>query len=367
MGTINNYNSYIFKESKGWEVKNLNFKNKLKKQNDDIYILALESSCDETAASVNKNGLEVLSNVVSSQVDLHKKFGGVVPEIASRKHLELLLPVIDQALAEAGIGFEDLDGVASTYGPGLVGGLLVTLTAAKMISWALKIPLIGVNHIAGHIYANFIANPEIKKPLLCLTISGGHTDILYFEDLKGYKILGRTIDDAAGEAFDKISRFLGLGYPGGPIIEKRAKKGDEKAIDFPRADLGDNYDFSFSGLKTAVMNYVNNERQRGNEINKNDLAASFQKAVVDSLASNLIKAVQNYEVESVVLSGGVAANQRLRAHIKEELTPYKLKLYYPPLELCTDNAAMIGAVAYYQYLERDFAPLSISAEPSLKL
>lgn len=345
----------------------MNYKDKIKKENENIYILALESSCDETAASVNKNGLEVLANVVSSQVDLHKKFGGVVPEIASRKHLELLLPVIDQALEEAEIEFADLDAVASTYGPGLVGGLLVTLTAAKTISLALNIPLIGVNHIAGHIYANFIDNPEIEKPLLCLTISGGHTDLLYFEDLRGYQILGRTIDDAAGEAFDKISRFIGLGYPGGPAIEKAAYSGDRRAIDFPRADLGESYNFSFSGLKTAVMNYVNNEEQRGNKININDLAASFQEAVVDSLASNLIQAVKEYDVESVVLSGGVAANQRLREVIAERLEEYNLDLYYPPLELCTDNAAMIGAVAYYQYLEHDFAPLSISAEPSLKL
>ena len=348
-------------------VEKVEFEDRIKDEKEDIYILALESSCDETAASINKNGLEVLSNVVSSQVDLHKKFGGVVPEIASRKHLELLLPVIDQALVEAGIDFEDLDAVASTYGPGLVGGLLVTLTAAKTISLSLNIPLIGVNHIAGHIYANFIENPEIKKPLLCLTISGGHTDLLYFENLRGYKILGRTIDDAAGEAFDKISRFMGLGYPGGPAIEKAALAGNKEAIDFPRADLGDSYNFSFSGLKTAVMNYVNNEEQRGNEIDKNDLAASFQEAVVDSLSSNLIKAVKEYDVKSVVLSGGVAANSRLRSVIAERLEKFDLNLYYPPLELCTDNAAMIGAVAYYQYLDRDFASLSISADPSLKL
>lgn len=345
----------------------MDFKNKVKNENEDIYILALESSCDETAASVNKNGLEVLSNVVSSQVDLHKKFGGVVPEIASRRHLELLLPVIDEALKEAGISFAELDGVAATYGPGLVGGLLVALTAAKTISLALNIPLIGVNHVAGHIYANFIANPDIKKPLLCLTISGGHTDLLYFEDLRGYKILGRTLDDAAGEAFDKISRFVGLGYPGGPALEKAALSGKKDAVEFPRADLGESFNFSFSGLKTAVMNHVNNEKQRGNEIDINDLAASFQEAVVDSLCSNLIKAVEKYNVESVVLSGGVAANGRLRDVIKENLKEYELNLYYPPLELCTDNAAMIGAVAYYQYLERDFAPLSISADPSLKL
>jgi len=348
-------------------VEKVEFEGKIKDEKEDIYILALESSCDETAASVNKNGLEVLSNVVSSQVNLHKKFGGVVPEIASRKHLELLLPVIDQALAESGIDFKDLDAVASTYGPGLVGGLLVTLTAAKTISLSLNIPLIGVNHITGHIYANFIENPDIKKPLICLTISGGHTDLLYFENLRGYKILGRTIDDAAGEAFDKISRFMGLGYPGGPAIEKAALSGNENAVDFPRADLGDSYNFSFSGLKTSVMNYLNNEKQRGNEINKNDLAASFQEAVVDSLASNLIKAVKEYQVQSVVLSGGVAANQRLREVITERLKEHNLDLYYPPLELCTDNAAMIGAVAYYQYLDHDFAPLSISADPALKL
>jgi len=348
-------------------VEKVEFEGKIKDEKEDIYILALESSCDETAASVNKNGLELLANVVSSQVDLHKKFGGVVPEIASRKHLELLLPVIDQALDESGIDFKDLDAVASTYGPGLVGGLLVTLTAAKTISLSLNIPLIGVNHIAGHIYANFIENPDIKKPLICLTISGGHTDLLYFENLRGYKILGRTIDDAAGEAFDKISRFMDLGYPGGPAIEKAALSGNVNAIDFPRADLGDSYNFSFSGLKTAVMNHVNNEEQRGNEIDKNDLAASFQEAVVDSLASNLIKAVKEYQVQSVVLSGGVAANQRLRGVITERLKEHNLDLYYPPLELCTDNAAMIGAVAYYQYLDRDFAHLSISANPALKL
>ncbi len=349
------------------EVK-LDFSEKLKSEQDDIYILALESSCDETAASVNKNGLEVLSNVVSSQVDLHRKFGGVVPEIASRKHLELLLPVIDEALLKAGIEFKDLDAAAATYGPGLVGGLLVGLTAAKTISLMLNIPLIGVNHIAGHIYSNFIANPDIEKPLICLTISGGHTDLLYFEDLKGYNILGRTRDDAAGEAFDKIARFMGLGYPGGPAIEKAAQKGSPEAVDFPRAAMGDqSYDFSFSGLKTAVMNYINNQEQRGEEINKADLAASFQEAVVDSLAAQLLKAVKEYDVKSVVLSGGVAANSRLREVVSKKLNNLGLDLYYPPLNLCTDNAAMIGAVAYYQYLDRDFAPLSISAEPALKL
>lgn len=346
----------------------MDFKKRLKTEEDDIYILAIESSCDETAVSINRNGLEVLSNVVSSQVELHKKFGGVVPEIASRKHLELILPVIDEALNKAGIDFKDLDAVAATYGPGLVGGLLVGLTAAKTISLMLNIPLIAVNHIAGHIYANFIDNPHIKKPLLCLTISGGHTDLLYFEDLKGYSILGRTRDDAAGEAFDKIARFMGLGYPGGPAIEKEAKKGDPDAVDFPRAIMDENsYDFSFSGLKTAVMNYINNQEQRGEKINKADIAASFQEAVVDSLISKLIKAAEEYDIKSVVLSGGVAANSRLRQAAADELKKMNLDFYYPSLNLCTDNAAMIGAVAYYQYLDRDFALLSISAEPSLRL
>lgn len=348
------------------EIK-MQFTQKVKNKTEDILILALESSCDETAASVNLNGTEVLSNVVSSQVKLHQKFGGVVPEIASRKHLELILPVIDQALAEAGVEFSDLDAVAATYGPGLVGGLLVGLTAAKTIALALKIPLIGVNHIAGHIYANFIANPDIEKPLICLTISGGHTDLLYFASRRGYKILGSTQDDAAGEAFDKISRFMGLGYPGGPAIEKAAQSGNPAAVDFPRADLGDSFNFSFSGLKTAVMNYINNQQQKGNLVNKADLAASFQAAVIDSLSSNLIAAVKKYNVKSVVLSGGVAANQQLRKSISEQTTELGLKLYYPPLDLCTDNAAMIGAVAYYQYLERDFAELSLSADPALKL
>ena len=349
-------------------VNNLNAKRNYKNKEDDIFILALESSCDETAASVNKNGLEVLANVVSSQVELHQKFGGVVPEIASRKHLELLLPVIDEALEKAGLEFRDLDAVAATYGPGLVGGLLVGLTAAKAIALSLEIPLIAVNHIAGHIYANFIDNPQIKKPLICLTISGGHTDLLYFEDLKGYEILGRTRDDAAGEAFDKIARYMGLGYPGGPAIEKAAVEGDPQAIDFPRAVMADNsFDFSFSGLKTAVMNYINNQKQKGKEIDQADLAASFQEAVVDSLSSKLLEAVKKYDIKSVVLSGGVAANKRLREVVEAELKELEIDFYYPSLELCTDNAAMIGAVAYYQYLDRDFASLAISADPSLKL
>jgi len=334
----------------------------------DIYILALETSCDETAAAVTKNGLNVLSNIVASQVDWHRKFGGVVPEIASRKHLEFINPVIEKALEEAEVDLEKIDAIAATHGPGLVGGLLVGLSTAKALAYALNKPFIGVNHIAGHIYANFISNPDIETPIICLTISGGHTDLLYFEDLGGYEILGRTRDDAAGEAFDKIARFLDLGYPGGPVIEKKAKEGDPEAIDFPRSFNNDDiYDFSFSGLKTAVINYVHNEKQRGNKLNIADIAASFQQAVIDSLIQRVIKALKNYEVGSVVISGGVAANQELRKQLRKVVNEKGLKLYYPELKLCTDNAAMIGAVAYYQYQKNDFSDLSLNADPNLSL
>ncbi len=332
-----------------------------------VYILALETSCDETSAAVTCNGLEVLSNIIASQVDWHKKFGGVVPEIASRKHLELINPVIKEALQKANISFNELDAVAATYGPGLVGGLLVGLTVGKSLAYALTIPFIGVNHIEGHIYANFIDNPDIEKPVICLTISGGHTDLLYFDDFSNYKILGRTRDDAAGEAFDKIARFLDLGYPGGPVIEKVAREGNPKAIDFPRSTIQDNFDFSFSGLKTAVINYVHNQKQKGKKINISNIAASFQQAVIDSLASTLMRAVKKYKAKSVVLSGGVAANIELRRQIKERLKNFNLPLYYPKSELCTDNAAMIGAAAYYHYQINDFSSLDINADPGLSL
>ena len=336
--------------------------------NKDINILALETSCDETAAAVTKNGLNILSNVIASQVDWHKKFGGVVPEIASRKHLEFINPVIEEALAEAKISLDQIDAVAATHGPGLVGGLLVGLSTAKALAYALNKPFIGVNHIAGHIYANFISNPEINTPVICLTISGGHTDLLYFENLGGYEILGRTRDDAAGEAFDKIARYLNLGYPGGPVIEKKAKEGNPEAIDFPRSFSDDNnFDFSFSGLKTAVINYVHKQKQRGNELNIADIAASFQQAVIDSLLNKVIKAVETYDIGSVVISGGVAANSELRKQLKSELKEKDIPLYYPELKLCTDNAAMIGAVAYYQYQKKDFADLSLNADPNLSL
>ena len=335
---------------------------------DSIKILAVETSCDETAAAVSENGLNILSSVVASQVDWHQKYGGVVPEIASRKHMEFINPVIDEALKEAEVTLEEIDAVAATYGPGLVGSLLVGLSYAKAMALALNKPFIGVNHIAGHIYANFISKKDIETPVICLTVSGGHTDLLYFKEYGEYEILGRTQDDAAGEAFDKIARYLGLGYPGGPLIEKKAKDGQEDAIDFPRPFLNkDNYDFSFSGLKTAVINYIHNQKQKGNELNINDIAASFQKAVIDILTAKTLKAALNKKVNSVILSGGVAANERFRAVLKERLAKEGIPLYYPDLKLCTDNAAMISTVAYYQYKKGDFAELDLNADPNLQL
>jgi len=340
-----------------------------KEDSEGVIILAIETSCDETSAAVVYNGLHVLSNVVSSQIELHKKYGGVVPEIASRKHLELINPVISEALHQAGMDFSDLDAVAATYGPGLVGSLLVGLTAAKTLAHALNIPFIGVNHIVGHIYANFISNKDIEAPVLCLTVSGGHSDLLYFEELGSYRLLGSTRDDAAGEAFDKVARVLGLGYPGGPAIEKISREGNPAAIDFPRPFIDeDTYDFSFSGLKTAVLNYLNTQKQRQAEINVPDVAASFQQAVIDVLTSKVLKAVENYPVKSVILSGGVSANRALKEQLARRLEgEYQLPLYTPELEYCTDNAAMIGSAAYYKYLKGEFSPLTLAARANLKL
>ena len=335
---------------------------------DDKLILAVETSCDETSAAVIGAGPRILSNIVASQVDWHKKFGGVVPEIASRKHLELIEPVIDEAISEAGIEYKDLDAVAATRGPGLVGALLVGFAAAKGLAYSLGLPFIGVNHVAGHIYANFLINNEIASPFICLTVSGGHTDLLYFDRPGSYRFLGRTRDDAAGEAFDKIARFLELGYPGGPEIEKMAETGDADAIDLPRALVGEEgYDFSFSGLKTAVINYVHNASQRGEDVNKNDLAASFQQAVVDSLTARLEKAVMDFKAESILLAGGVAANQVLRNKVELIARSSDLEYYVPPLNLCTDNAAMIGAAAYYRYADADFDNLDIGVKADLSM
>lgn len=334
----------------------------------DIYILAIESSCDETAAAVVKNGREVLSNVISSQIELHKLYGGVVPEIASRKHIEKINPVIREALSDAGMTLEDMDAIGVTYGPGLVGALLVGVAAAKAISYVKNIPLIGVHHIEGHISANYIENKELEPPFLGMVVSGGHTHLVLVKDYGKYEILGRTRDDAAGEAFDKVARAIGLGYPGGPKIDKLAKEGDPKAIAFPRAHIADApLDFSFSGLKSSVLNYINSCEMKHVEINRADVAASFQAAVVDAIVDHTIEAAKMYQIRKVALAGGVASNSALRQAMKERCEKEKLEFFYPSPVLCTDNAAMIGCAAYYEYLAGTRHGLDLNAVPNLKI
>lgn len=330
-------------------------------------ILGIETSCDETAAAVVRGGTEVLSNVISSQIDIHQRFGGVVPEIASRKHVEAILPIIQEALEQAQVTIGDLDAVAVTYGPGLVGALLVGVSAAKAISLAAEIPLIGVNHIEGHIIANRLSHPELMPPLICLTVSGGHTDLLYVPQWGAYTLLGHTRDDAAGEAFDKVARTMGLGYPGGPLIDKLAKEGDPTAISFPRALLNEGYDFSFSGLKTAVIDYLHNAKQRGEVVNFADVAASFQEAVVDILVQKALAAAKEKSTNTVILSGGVAANSRLRQLLREKGEEEGIQVYYPDLVYCTDNAAMIAGAAHFAYHRGDFADLELNAVANLDL
>jgi len=338
------------------------------KYTNDIYILAIESSCDETAAAVVKNGREVLSNVISSQIDLHTLYGGVVPEIASRKHVEKINQVIQAALDEAGMTLDDMTAIGVTYGPGLVGALLVGVSAAKAIAYAKGLPLVGVHHIEGHVCANFIAHPELEPPFLCLIVSGGHTHLVMMEDYGQFSIIGKTRDDAAGEAFDKVARAVGLGYPGGPKVDKEAKQGNPDAIAFPRAHVeGAPYDFSFSGLKSATLNYINHAAMTGQEINRPDLVASFQNAVVDALVSRAVTAAKEYGVDKVVMAGGVAANSALRAKLSEECEKNGLKSYYPSPILCTDNAAMIGAAAYYEYCKGVRSGLDLNAVPNLRL
>ncbi|MCK9222563.1 MAG: tRNA (adenosine(37)-N6)-threonylcarbamoyltransferase complex transferase subunit TsaD [Limnochordia bacterium] len=333
----------------------------------DELILGIETSCDETAAAVVCGGTKVLSNIISSQIDIHKRFGGVVPEIASRKHVETILPIIQRALDSAQLAIDDLDAVAVTYGPGLVGALLVGVSAAKAIAFAADLPLIGVNHIEGHITANRLSHPELKPPLICLTVSGGHTDLLYVPQWGSYTLLGQTRDDAAGEAFDKVARTMGLGYPGGPLIDQLAKEGNPVAIRFPRALANEGYDFSFSGLKTAVVNYLHNARQRQDEVNLADVAASFQEAVVDILVRKAIAVAQEMEIGTIILSGGVAANTRLREAMTEEGRQQGINVYYPDLVYCTDNAAMIAGAAHFAYERRDFADLELNAVANLGL
>lgn len=335
---------------------------------DDVIILAIESSCDETAASVVKNGREVLSNVIYSQIALHTEYGGVVPEIASRKHIEKINQVIEQALEDAGMQLSDLTAIAVTYGPGLVGALLVGVSAAKAISFATGLPLIGVHHIEGHISANYIENKDLEPSFLCLVVSGGHSHLVVVKDYGEYEIIGRTRDDAAGEAFDKVARAIGLGYPGGPKIDRVAKEGNPNAIHFPRAKVGDaEYDFSFSGLKSAVLNYLNSCQMKGEEICVPDVAASFQKAVVDVLVEHSMDAVKRYGYSRFAIAGGVASNSALRAAFEEACKARKIEFYHPSPVYCTDNAAMIGAAAYYEYVKGVRHGYDLNAVPNLKL
>ena len=336
--------------------------------NEDVLILALESSCDETAASVVKNGREVLSNVISSQIALHTLYGGVVPEIASRKHIEKINQVIESALAEADVTLEEITAIAVTYGPGLVGALLVGVAEAKALAYAAKKPLVGVHHIEGHVSANFIENPDLEPPFVCLIVSGGHTHLVIVKDYGEFEIIGHTRDDAAGEAFDKVARAVGLGYPGGPKVDKAAREGNPHAIEFPRAKVGDNpYDFSFSGLKSAVLNYINHAKMTGEEICVPDLAASFQNAVVESLVSRAIMAAKEYGYDKLAIAGGVASNSALREGMKAACEKEGIRFYHPSPIYCTDNAAMIGAAAYYEYQKGARSGWDLNAVPNLKL
>ena len=334
----------------------------------DILILAIESSCDETAASVVKNGREVLSNVISSQIELHKLYGGVVPEIASRKHIEKINQVIEEALEVAGVTLDDLDAIGVTYGPGLVGALLVGVAEAKAIAYAKNLPLVGVHHIEGHISANYIENLELEPPFICLVVSGGHTHLVCVKDYGQYEIIGRTRDDAAGEAFDKVARAIGLGYPGGPKIDKLSKEGNADAIVFPKAHITDSpYDFSFSGVKSAVLNYINGCKMKGEEYNNADIAASFQKAVTDVLVENAMRAVKEYGLNKFAIAGGVASNSTLRVAMQEACEGNGVEFYHPSPIYCTDNAAMIGVAAYYEYINGTRHGWDLNAVPNLKL
>lgn len=340
----------------------------MQKNKGDIAILAIESSCDETAAAVVVNGRDVRSNIISSQIALHTLYGGVVPEIASRKHIEKINQVITEAMQEAQADWADIDAIGVTYGPGLVGALLVGVAEAKAISYARNIPLVGVHHIEGHISANYIENKELEPPFLCLVVSGGHTHLVKVLDYGKYEILGRTRDDAAGEAFDKVARAIGLGYPGGPKIEKVAHEGNPHAVEFPRPKIADGeYDFSFSGLKSAVLNHLNSCKMKGIEIVQADIAASFQKAVIDVLVGNAMHAIEKYQIDKFAIAGGVASNGTLRAAMEEACRKRNVAFYHPSPILCTDNAAMIGAAAYYDYRAGIRSGLDLNAVPNLKL
>ncbi len=332
----------------------------------DTIILAIESSCDETAVAIIKNGHEILANVVSTQIEIHRRYGGVVPEIASRKHLELINAVVQEALDQANMELDDVTHIAVTYGPGLVGALLVGVATAKALAFASGKPLIGVHHIEGHICANFLVKQDFQFPLVCLVVSGGHTNIIKITDHGQYLLLGQTKDDAAGEAYDKIARAIGLPYPGGPHIEQLAREGNANAIELPRAWMGDeSYDFSFSGLKSAVLNYINKAKMKGEDIVPADVAASFQQAVLDVLVQKTVHAAVENGVSNILLAGGVAANGTLRNQLQEAANAHNIQVHYPPVHFCTDNAAMIGAAAHYKAVKGDYADLTLNAVPNL--
>ncbi len=340
----------------------------MSKESKDIKILGIESSCDETAAAVVVNGRDVRSNVISSQIALHTLYGGVVPEIASRKHIEKINQVILQALQEANTELEDIDAIGVTYGPGLVGALLVGVAEAKAIAFAADKPLVGVHHIEGHISANYIEHKELEPPYLCLVISGGHTHLVVVKDYSHYEVIGKTRDDAAGEAYDKVARTIGLGYPGGPKIDKLAREGNPQAISFPRAMIdGAPYDFSFSGLKSAVLNYVNICQMKQEPMNEADIAASFQAAVVDVLVSKAMAAMEEFDFHKFAIAGGVAANSAIRQVFTQQCEKRGYQFYYPSPIYCTDNAAMIGAAAYYEYMSGVRHGWDLNAIPNLKL
>lgn len=331
----------------------------------DILILGIETSCDETAASIVKNGRDILSNVINSQVNIHQQFGGVVPEVASRKHIENIALVVDTAFQEAGLGYSDIDAVAVTNQPGLIGALLVGLSFAKGFAWALERPLLAVNHLHGHIYANMLEHQDISFPAVCLVVSGGHTSLLYMKDISNYQVIGQTRDDAAGEAFDKVARFLGLGYPGGPAIQKAASLGKAGKMKLPRVFLDKNdFEFSFSGLKTAAMNMWKKMEKSG-EMEVFDLAAEFQQALVEVLVEKSLIAARKYGVNSILVAGGVAANQHLRLLMMEKAGQENIRVFYPSLTLCTDNAAMIAGIAFQQYVNKSYASLELNAYPGL--
>ena len=335
---------------------------------DDIKIMAIESSCDETSVAIVKNGREIISNIISSQIDMHKKFGGVVPEVASRMHLEVINNIVREAFEEAKLSMDDIDAIAVTKGPGLVGALLVGISEAKALSYACKKPLVGVNHMKGHICAALITHKELEPPFICLLVSGGHTYLVHVKDYNNMEVIGKTIDDACGEAYDKVARCLGMNYPGGPEVERLAKLGNDEAIDFPRVMLDKNsYNFSFSGLKTAVLNYLNNKKQKDEEISKEDVCASFQRAVFDVLIYKTEKLMKEKNLDTLVVSGGVSANNTLREEINKMCENNGFKSYFPDKILCTDNAAMIASSGYYEYISGVRSDLTLNVEPNLEL